>query len=133
MSCPFLGKSYWGHTTHVGHRKKSSTERGARIQHAIELRSWKKLTALAAALGVNESALTRWRKGGAISLENAARLCETLDVSLDWLVLGRVTPEHHHHNALHDSEMELITVLRRRSPAAISLLTRFLEANLPPD
>lgn len=54
-----------------------------------------KLCVLAALMGVTESAVSRWRQGGPITLENAARLCESLDVSLDWLVLGRGGMEAH--------------------------------------
>lgn len=45
--------------------------------------------ALAAELGVDESAVSRWQQSAGLSLTHAARLCEVLDISLDWLVLGR--------------------------------------------
>lgn len=99
--------------------------RGRRIQQAIELRNWRKLTALAAALGVNESALTRWRQGGSISLESAANLCRALDVSLDWLVLGRGTPEHHKRSEV---ERELANLFHSLPPRAADHLTAFLRS-----
>lgn len=60
-----------------------------RFAHALALREVGKLYALAVAIGVNESAISRWKKGRTISLENAAQVCRALDISLDWLVMGR--------------------------------------------
>jgi len=60
-----------------------------RLDHALKLRRVHKLHALAYELGVDESAVSRWRKGRSISLDNAVNLCRVLDVSLDWLVTGR--------------------------------------------
>jgi hypothetical protein len=57
---------------------------GARLNEALRARGVRKLYPLAIELGVDESALSRWRKGGAISLDSAIRLAEHLDVSLDW-------------------------------------------------
>ena len=48
-----------------------------------------KLSVLAVAMTVSESAVSRWRGGGPINLENAIGLSIALDVSLDWLLLGR--------------------------------------------
>ncbi|MDI1328365.1 MAG: helix-turn-helix transcriptional regulator [Brevundimonas sp.] len=69
-----------------------STEASAwaeRLGEALRQRRIGKLQALAAELGVDESAISRWRRGPAISIANAIRLSQTLDVSLDWLVTGR--------------------------------------------
>ena len=60
-----------------------------RLASAFAARGVRKLQALAVELGVDESAISRWKRGRAISLDNVARLCLALDVSLDWLVLGR--------------------------------------------
>lgn len=49
-----------------------------------------KLFALAHDLGVSQSAISRWRSGGNISLENLTRLCDRLHVSADWVLLGRL-------------------------------------------
>ncbi|WP_113117530.1 MULTISPECIES: helix-turn-helix domain-containing protein [unclassified Rhizobium] len=102
--------------------------RGRRIQEAIDLRKWRKLTALAVALGVNESALTRWRKGDSISLESAANLCKALDVSLDWLVLGRGSPEHHKLPSRSEPEHEFASLFRALPPGAADHLTAFLRS-----
>lgn len=60
-----------------------------RLDHALTLRRVHKLYALAFELGVDESAVSRWRRSRSISLDNAVNLCRVLDVSLDWLVTGR--------------------------------------------
>lgn len=60
-----------------------------RLEHALKLRRVRKLHALAVELGVDESAVSRWRRSRAISLGNAVNLCCALDISLDWLLTGR--------------------------------------------
>lgn len=60
-----------------------------RLASAFAARDVRKLQALAVDLGVDESAISRWKRGRSISLDNVARLCVALDVSMDWLVLGR--------------------------------------------
>lgn len=60
-----------------------------RLATAFATRGVRKLQALAVELGVDESAISRWKRGRSISLENAARLCRALDISMDWLVMGR--------------------------------------------
>lgn len=62
---------------------------GARLCLAMKARGLEKLCALAVCMQVSESAISRWRKGGPVTLENAVLLCSTLDISLDWLLLGR--------------------------------------------
>ena len=60
-----------------------------RLDQALKARRIHKSYALAVELGVDESAISRWRRGRSISLGNAVRLAEALDVSLDWLLTGR--------------------------------------------
>lgn len=60
-----------------------------RLAYALRVRKVRKLQALAVELGVDESALSRWKRGRSISLDNAVGLCRALDASLDWLVTGR--------------------------------------------
>ena len=67
--------------------------RGNRLAEAMRLRGWNKQTALAEALGVKPSAISRWLKSGSLSLDHAIALCDFLNVSLDWLMLGRGMPE----------------------------------------
>ena len=110
---------------------KRDADRGNRIQEAITLRRRHKLTALAFELGVDESALTRWRQGGSISLDNAARLCALLDVSLDWMLLGRASPEHHKAPPPGDRGDGLVRLLRRAPPGTEDMLAGLLTLLLP--
>jgi transcriptional regulator with XRE-family HTH domain len=71
------------------------SSRGERLQSAMAARGVHKQIVLAAELGVNESAVSRWQQGLGLSLDHAARLCEALDISLDWLVLGRGHMDQH--------------------------------------
>lgn len=61
----------------------------------MEHRNLSKLYAVAVALNVTESAVCRWRKNGRITVENIIAICELLDVSTDWLLLGRGTMDMH--------------------------------------
>ncbi len=61
---------------------------GDRLVLAMRLRGNYKATALACALGVNEAAISRWKRGGPITLHHAVSLCDTLDISMDWLIRG---------------------------------------------
>ena len=70
-------------------REPVDEARGMRLQEALRARHTRKLYGLALDLGVDQSAISRWKSGGAISLHHAAILCTHLDISLDWLVLGR--------------------------------------------
>jgi transcriptional regulator with XRE-family HTH domain len=69
--------------------------RGERLRLAMEARGIRKQQALAFQLGVHESAITRWKVDGSLSLANAIALCDALDISLDWLLLNRGTIESH--------------------------------------
>jgi hypothetical protein len=66
----------------------AAQERAARLREALRRRGVRKLYGLAIDLGVDQSALSRWKHGGAMSLEHAAELCRHLSISMDWLVLG---------------------------------------------
>jgi hypothetical protein len=61
----------------------------------MQLRGNFKATALAFALAVNEAAISRWKRGGPITLHHAIHLCDTLDVSMDWLIRGIGHPGVH--------------------------------------
>ena len=69
--------------------------RGERLCLAMDARGLRKQHALAFQLNVHESAITRWKSNGAFSLHNAVAVCAALDVSLDWLLLGRGTMDSH--------------------------------------
>jgi transcriptional regulator with XRE-family HTH domain len=59
-----------------------------RLDLALRTRRIGKMYALAVALGVDESALSRWRRGKPISVGSLVRLCRHLRVSIDWLLTG---------------------------------------------
>ncbi|MFL6858273.1 MAG: helix-turn-helix domain-containing protein [Allosphingosinicella sp.] len=76
----------------MGERQASSKagqERAARLREALRRRGVGKLYGLALDLGVDQSTISRWTTGGAMSLDHAAALCDRLNLSLDWLVFGR--------------------------------------------
>jgi transcriptional regulator with XRE-family HTH domain len=73
---------------------------GLRLRQALRSRRVRKLHALAVDIGVDQSAISRWRKGYAISLPNAIALSQALDVSLDWLMTGRGSMDDH--RVIHD-------------------------------
>lgn len=63
--------------------------RGARLSYAMRHRGFNKLSVLAHHLGVTESAVSRWRGQGNMTVNNIIAVCDVLDVSADWLLLGR--------------------------------------------
>lgn len=67
-------------------RRMSS--RGERMVQAMRLRGMTKQHALAFAIGVNESTITRWKNNAPMSVEHAVLLCRALDISLDWFLNG---------------------------------------------
>lgn len=108
--------------------------RGDRLSRAIKGRGISKMMALALDLDVHESAISRWRKGGPMSLENAARISEVLDISLDWLVLGRGEMDAHSAEGLASEEFELVQMVRRLKRTAVQHLMALLKdmAQPPP-
>jgi transcriptional regulator with XRE-family HTH domain len=61
----------------------------------MKIRGMQKQYALAFTLGVNESTVTRWKNDGPMSLESAIALCQTLDMSLDWFLVGYGSMDQH--------------------------------------
>ncbi len=59
-----------------------------RLDLALRARRIGKMYALAVALGVDGSALSRWRRGKPISIDSLIRLAHHLGVSIDWLLTG---------------------------------------------
>jgi transcriptional regulator with XRE-family HTH domain len=62
---------------------------GKRLEAALKARHILKMYALAVEMGVDESAISRWRRGRPISTGNLVKLCGTLDISIEWLLTGR--------------------------------------------
>jgi transcriptional regulator with XRE-family HTH domain len=100
------------------------SSRGARIKQALDARAVHKQHALASALGVHESAITRWKEDGAMSLDKAVALCQELDVSADWLLLGIGHMDQHKHIEIAPDYSELFGLL---SPGAVAALTKFIK------
>jgi len=61
---------------------------GTRLRSALRSRGYNKYLAFAAEIDVSPSTVTRWCDGHPIKLQNLIQICEILDISLDWLVLG---------------------------------------------
>lgn len=85
---------------------------GERLEQVLRARKVRKVYPLALELGVNESCISRWRRDGAISTDNAVRLCRILDVSLDWLLCGRGQMDQHKGRSISDEEYAMIEALR---------------------
>ena len=65
---------------------------GARLREAMRGRVPKQV---AADVGVSQSAISRWLHGAPMTARYAAALCACLNVSADWLLLGRGSPQAH--------------------------------------
>lgn len=68
---------------------------GTRLKVALQAREIGKHYALAVELGVHESAISRWQKGRSISVPHLIALCQTLDISIDWLLTGQGSMMQH--------------------------------------
>lgn len=71
------------------------SNRGERMKEAMQARRLTKQHALAHALGVNESTITRWKNDGPMSVDSAVLLCKELDISLDWFLNGTGAMDAH--------------------------------------
>jgi len=98
------------------------TERGARLRQAMAVRGHRKMMALAVELGISSAALSKWTQGHSMSVEHACRLSQLLDVSLDWLLMGRNAPEWMQTDQLSRLELELLEQLRHRPVRIVPLL-----------
>lgn len=99
--------------------------RGERIRQALAARGVAKQQALAAELKVHESAISRWKEGKPISLDSAVALGTALDISLDWLLLGRATMDAHRGYVSDDAIHRIGT---RIGPRSFSLLLAAIES-----
>jgi transcriptional regulator with XRE-family HTH domain len=105
--------------------------RGERIREALTSRGVRKQQALAAELNVHESAITRWKEGKPISLDSAVALGASLDISLDWLLLGRGTIDSHRSDSILQrlsNDDAILRISQRIGPRSFSLLLSAIEA-----
>lgn len=105
--------------------------RGERIRQALAARGVRKQQALAAELNVHESAITRWKENAAMSLDNAIALGVVLDISLDWLLLGRGMIDSHKAGDLSvdgAASPDLAKLAGRIGPKSISLLRAAIDS-----
>ena len=105
----------------------SDTRRGMRLRNAMTARGRRKVMALAAELGVSPAALSKWRQGHAMSADHACKLSVALDVSLDWLLMGRDAGGS---GGLTPLQFALIAALRRRPERIVERLAA-LVAEIP--
>lgn len=98
-----------------------------RINYALHYSQVRKLSALALEIGVDESAISRWKKTGNISIQNACALCNILDISMDWVILGRGDIQQHKQFFVTESEREMIDELRKLEPESSAHIIRFLK------
>lgn len=101
-------------------------ERGNRLREAMIIRGNRKAMALAAELEISPAAITKWKQGHAMSVDNACSLARSLEVSLDWLLMGRNSPEWLQPDQLSDLERVLIEKLRMRSKRVMRLIINLI-------
>lgn len=98
---------------------------GHRLRVAMQIRGISKLCAMAAAVNVSESAISRWCSGGTMTVANIITVCEVLNISADWLLLGRGQMDSQGVDTL-TSHPEIGLALARMTPPARMHLERFL-------
>lgn len=103
------------------------TTRGLRIQLAMQARTFTKLSALAAAVGVTESAISRWCHDGPMTTDNVVSLCAILDVSIDWLLLGYGPMQRQTQGSV-TNLYEISNLIERMKPHVREHLSRFLSS-----
>jgi transcriptional regulator with XRE-family HTH domain len=101
-------------------------KRGSRVKKAMSTHGYRKATALAAALQVSPAALTKWTQGHAMSVDHVCNLASLLDISLDWLLLGRNGPDWLRPDQLTEVELDLIGKIRERPARITELLVRLV-------
>ena len=102
--------------------------RGQRLEEALRIRKIKKMYALAIEIGVNESAISRWRRGAPIATENVIKLCRALDISADWLLLARGNMDQHISLTVNHEERTLLSLTRSLPSGFVFHFNRAIEA-----
>ncbi|WP_428424451.1 helix-turn-helix domain-containing protein [Pararhizobium sp.] len=112
------------------HQPKIDRARGDRLKQAMTASGHRKATALAAELSISPAAITKWTQGHAMSVDHARNLAALLNVSLDWLLMGRNGPDWLRPGQLSELEIDLIGKLRER-PTRITKLLIGLTTEMP--
>ncbi|WP_082120905.1 helix-turn-helix domain-containing protein [Dyella japonica] len=99
--------------------------RGSRLRTAMRARGLTKLSAMAAAVGVTESAISRWCHDGAMTIDNVVVVCGVLEISIDWLLLGRGEMEQHQVDTVAFHPL-IARAVARMKPHVREHLSRFL-------
>ena len=102
---------------------------GQRFETALKRRNVPKLYVLALEVGVDQSAISRWKQGMSITMGNAVKLCEELDISLDWLMMGRGTIDMHKSEPPDQVWKDVDDFIANLSPEMAEKLTAMLEAS----
>lgn len=106
-------------------------KRGERLHRAMIARDQRKMMALAAELNISPAAVSKWKQGHAMSIDHACRLSDILEVSLDWLLMGKDADERPQVKwKLSHPEIDLVENLRSR-PARITQLVAALISEIP--
>ncbi|HEV2099422.1 MAG TPA: helix-turn-helix transcriptional regulator [Stellaceae bacterium] len=103
-----------------------SESRAGRLRQALELRDRRKLYALAMEIGVNASSVTRWLQGDPIRMDHAERLCQVLNISMDWLMLGRGSIDPLPPRDLSVIERRLLNLVRACPPDVVAIIITLL-------
>lgn len=109
---------------------------GDRLKIALEARGVKKQMAFAVQIGVDDSVVSRWKRGSRLTLQHAIKICEVLDISLDWLVLGRGRMDSHRLSKSLDALSRLTDSadgLPEPIVAALLTVTEAIRAEFDPD
>lgn len=100
---------------------------GIRLQRAMKARGHNKSLALAVTLGVNESTISRWKQSGNISIDNAIKLVNALDISLDWLFLNTTKQKSHFHDVSNEDIEHAKLKLKQVSPATLIAIVKLID------
>lgn len=105
---------------------------GDRLSTILKIRGFQKSYAIAHALGVNESTVSRWKKGEPISMQHGVALCRFLGVSMDWLFLGESLENISFPTNEVLLTMELARLLQKHPPAVTSAMIQLVEVMSSP-
>lgn len=84
------------------------------------------ITNLAYALDLSKASVSEWLRGGGLSMQNLAAIALELNVSIDWLLMGKGTMDLF--GSIHptEEEMELVYHLRQTGPSTFDTFFRMI-------